>query len=94
LLVAKWSIGLLKTTSKVLLDYQAEPSVVDEAREALTKNEGDVLYDLHVWSIAPGKYSIIAGIASDTPLAPDDYCTKLDKHKFPHVTVEVQSPNA
>lgn len=81
----------LKTT-KVLLDYQADADILVEVREKLSRNE-DAIYDLHVWSIAPGKYGVIAGIAPESPRCPDDYRNRLDQERFPHITVEINRYN-
>jgi cation diffusion facilitator family transporter len=88
LLVTKWSIGLLKQSSAVLLDKQAPEHIVAAVRRVLAKQPAE-LTDLHVWSLAPGKFGVIAALASDTLISADDIRRLLDPNRFPHVTVEV-----
>lgn len=89
-LVAKWSVGLLKQTGQVLLDYQASTQMTDRVKEAIEQDGVSHLSDLHVWSIGPNRYSVIATIVSRTPESADVYRDRLDAEQFPHVTVEVQ----
>ena len=51
---------------------------------------GDVVSDLHVWPLGPGKLAVIASMVSDTPRPPDFYKALLrDRSELVHVTVEV-----
>jgi len=70
LLVAHWSIGLLHTTSRVLLDRQGPEHVCAEIRAAVEALEGSVVTDLHLWAIAPRMYNLMLVVTtsgSDTP---------------------------
>jgi cation diffusion facilitator family transporter len=89
LLVAKWSIGLLKQTSSVLLDHQAAPSTMETVRSAIESDGHSHLIDLHVWSIGPNRYGVILGIVSENPESPKAYRSRLETKRFPHVTIEV-----
>lgn len=88
-LVAKWSIGLLKQTSKTLLDHQASPEAVDEIRQTVEKL-GVKIADLHVWSIGPGIHSVILSVVSEKVITPETIKELIDEHRFPHITIEVQ----
>ena len=91
LLVAKWSIGLLKQTSGTLLDHQASPQIVDSVRQSVEK-EGEILIsDLHVWSIGPNIYSVIVAVLTSNTDAAKAIRSQLDSSLFPHITVEIQS---
>ncbi|KAF0094628.1 MAG: cation diffusion facilitator family transporter [Puniceicoccaceae bacterium 5H] len=90
LLVARWSLGLLKQTSGVLLDRQAHEHEVEEVRSAIEDDGHSHVTDLHVWSIGPGLHSVIVALVSETPESPAAYRQRLDPAEFPHVTVEVQ----
>ena len=89
LLVAKWSIGLLKQTSSVLLDHQAAPKTMETVRSAIESDGHSHLTDLHVWSIGPNRYGVILGIVSENPESPKAYRSRLETKRFPHVTIEV-----
>ncbi|MBC2605902.1 CDF family Co(II)/Ni(II) efflux transporter DmeF [Pelagicoccus albus] len=88
-LVANWSIGLLRSTSQTILDYQAPAETVASARQAL-ESESDKVVDLHIWSIGPGILNATFSILSSDPKTPDFY-----KHQIPeklgivHCTIEV-----
>ncbi len=89
MLVARWSWGLLKTTSEVLLDRQAPAWMCDIVRAAVAE-QGDELTDLHCWAVAPGRYSLILAIASDRADAQRHYRAALATQlPLVHVTVEV-----
>lgn len=93
-LVARWSIGLLRTTSGVLLDKSGP----QELREALTRSiDGinDRVVDLHVWQIGPEIYSAIIAVASSDPKSPGHYKRQLPHDpRLVHVTVEVNTSTA
>jgi cation diffusion facilitator family transporter len=87
--ITTWAWGLLRQTSRVLLDREMDAPVVREIREAL--DDGDaVIVDLHVWRVGPGKFACIVGLVAADPLSPDEYKRKLAVHEeLAHVTVEV-----
>ena len=65
-LITKWSKGLLKQTSSVLLDQQGPDhlveSVISRIKSLPCKTE---IIDLHVWSIGPNIYSAAITIVAD-----------------------------
>ena len=90
ILVARWSVGLLRTTSAVLLDKQAPASVQERVRSALEADGDARVADLHIWAIAPGLYSVVASVVASEP-QPAEYYKRLlpnDLH-LAHQTVEV-----
>ena len=91
LLVAHWSIGLLRQSSRVLLDRQAPSHMMDAVREAVEQDGHSKVADLHVWSVAPNVFSVILSVCTNKPATPDEYRKRLDPEQFPHVTVEVNS---
>ncbi len=63
ILVARWSWGLLRGTSAVLVDRQAPESVIKKARDAIAGDSIRIL-DLHVWEIGPGYRAAIVTVES------------------------------
>ena len=65
-LITKWSMGLLKQTSSVLLDQQGPDhlveSVISRIKSLPCMTE---IIDLHVWSIGPNIYSAAITIVAD-----------------------------
>lgn len=89
-LVARWSIGLLRSTSTVLLDKQASPSIRDRVRVALEQDGDARVADLHIWSIAPGLHSVVVSVVADDPEPPEHYKGLLPPElHLVHQTVEV-----
>lgn len=90
LLVARWSVGLLKATSNVLLDRQGPSQVADVIRASIESDEDSRVTDLHVWSIAPGLYAAIVTVVAGSPASPDVYKARLPRDLgLAHVSVEV-----
>ena len=90
ILVARWSIGLLKTTSAILLDEQG-PMVTQQAiRDSIESDPGNKIVDLHLWTVAPGIYSVIISIVSRSPQNPQHYRSLLPDHlHLQHVSFEI-----
>ena len=89
ILVARWSWGLVRDTSRVLLDQQA-PAVLREAVRDVVESSGtDRVADLHVWSIGPELYAAVLSVVSDTPQEPEVYTRKLEEIGLAHATVEI-----
>jgi len=91
-LVARWSWGLLRDTSRVLLDHQASPDVEGAIRRALEDGGGDRVVDLHVWWIGPGIRAANVTVVSSAPREPDHYRALLPRELgVVHATVEIRS---
>jgi cation diffusion facilitator family transporter len=90
-LVTRWSVGLLRETSRVLLDAQAAGGATERLREAVEAKGGDRVADLHLWSIGPNIQAAAIVVVSDEPQSPDHYRGLIppDLHVV-HATVEVQ----
>jgi cation diffusion facilitator family transporter len=89
-LVARWSVGLLRISSGVLLDRQAPAELRTGIVQALEKVEGDRVADLHVWSIGPGIWAAEVVVVTDAPQPPDQYKARLPEElHLVHVAVEV-----
>jgi cation diffusion facilitator family transporter len=87
LLVGRWSFGLIRDTSAVLLDRQAPDDVTKQVRAAVEPH-GEVL-DLHVWSIGPGIYACIVSVVGEG--TPDQFESKIPNDiGIVHATVEVR----
>ena len=90
LLVARWSVGLLKQSGRTLLDRQADDETLDRLREALEGDGPDRLADLHLWDIGPGIRAAALKILSDTPATPDEYRARIPEDLgVVHATIEI-----
>jgi cation diffusion facilitator family transporter len=90
ILVARWSYGLLVSTSAVLLDRQAPEKLRAAVRGAIEADEDSRIADLHVWSIGPDIYSAQIAVVAHNPLSPAEYKAQIPKTLgLVHVAVEV-----
>ncbi len=90
LMVARWSLGLLKSTGDVLLDRQGPEEIRTQIRDQIEGDESDVrIVDLHLWSIGPDIYAAIISVVADRPLTADQCRSRLDMgDTLVHVTIE------
>ncbi len=89
ILVARWSVGLLRQSSAVLLDHQAPVAVRTRLRAALEKDDARVV-DLHLWSIGPGVRAASVTLVAREPLSPADYKARVPADLgIGHVTLEL-----
>jgi cation diffusion facilitator family transporter len=90
ILVARWSYGLIRDASRVLLDRQADEHDVATLREAIEGKSTDRVADLHVWNIGHGILAAEIAVVSDRPRAPDYYKSLIPSRlNVVHATVEV-----
>ena len=89
ILVSRWSWGLLKSTSGILLDEQGSSALQHSIREAIESKDNRVV-DLHLWTVGPGIYSVLISVVSRAPQQPDHYKSLLPGHlALEHVSIEV-----
>jgi cation diffusion facilitator family transporter len=91
-LVARWSFGLLRTTSAVLLDRQGPAAVRDTITRSIEVDGDGRVADLHLWSIGPGIYAAEIVVVAHAPLTADEYRARLPHDAcLAHVTLEVRA---
>jgi cation diffusion facilitator family transporter len=93
--VSVWAWGLIRQTSKVLLDSEMDHPVVQEIREALESTnvtDGSRVTDLHVWRVGKQSFAVaLTLVTHDTTLTAARVRETLAVHKeIAHVTVEIQ----
>jgi len=85
-----WAYGLLKDTSRILLDRDVAMEELAAVRRALQDDPADTVADLHVWKINPRQKAVMATIDSATPKPPAHYRDRLRAViDINHVTIEV-----
>jgi cation diffusion facilitator family transporter len=94
-LVARWSFGLLKATSAVLLDRSAAPEICAAVRAGIERVDGNRVVDLHVWCIGLNLYSVLVTVVAPVPRSPEHYKALLPPRlNVVHATVEVHAVSA
>jgi cation diffusion facilitator family transporter len=95
LVIANWSVGLLRDTGGILLDRTPDPRMAERVRMVI-ESEGDHVTDLHLWRLGPGHLGAIVSVATTGKREAAHYRQRLAT-KFAdlsHVTVEVQHPHS
>jgi cation diffusion facilitator family transporter len=92
ILVAIWSVGLLKDTSRSLLDAEMDAPVVSEIREEIGKlDQGAEIRDLHVWRVGQNQYAVMLSIKDARETDPDFYKQGLKIHQeLVHINIEIK----
>jgi len=89
-IIARWSVGLLRQTGLVLLDATPNQRLADQVRRLLEAEPGSQVADLHLWRVGPGHFAAIVSMSAQTPRPPAHYKGLLSNvSSLSHVTVEV-----
>jgi len=89
--VASWAYGLIRQTSRVLLDAEMDAPVVEEIREVIAASPIPAsISDLHVWRVGKGQFACVLSLVTQLPATPDYFKAQLAIHEeLVHVTVEL-----
>ncbi|HFO1171784.1 TPA: CDF family iron/cobalt efflux transporter AitP [Pseudomonas aeruginosa] len=90
-LVSVWACGLIRQSSRVLLDAQMDAPVAAEIRAAIASSPLPAeLLDLHLWQVGQGKYACLLSLLTTEEGSADYFKRRLAKHEeLVHITVEV-----
>lgn len=89
IVIAQWSITLIRSSAATLLDTIPDKELENGIRARL-ETGSDRISDLHLWRVGPGHHAAIISIVADRPQAPAAYKSKLaGLSGLSHVTVEV-----
>lgn len=89
--IASWSLGLLRDTGAILLDMTPDAALADRMRKVI-EADGDRLIDLHLWRLGPGHLGAIVSLVTDRARGPDYYRKRLAGFGgLSHLTIEVGS---
>jgi cation diffusion facilitator family transporter len=89
--IARWSIQLVRQTGLVLLDFEDDPALASAIRRTLEDDLGARIADIHLWRLGPGHRGLIVSLVSPVSCSADSIKSEL-RHRHPglsHVTVEV-----
>lgn len=89
-IIGRWSLGLIRDTSRVLLDSDVDPAVAAAVRRAIESHDDNQVVDLHLWRVGPRGLSAIISVATHDPRPPEHYKRLVaDVFDLTHVTIEV-----
>ncbi len=77
LIILRWSWGLLRQTSGVLLDREGPDTIRHAALEQLRKHDDTTIVDLHVWSVGQGAWTLVAAVVTHGNTTPEEYRADL-----------------
>lgn len=88
--ITKWAVGLMRETSRVLLDREMDVPVVEEIREAIESDGDSRVADLHVHRVGLDQFAVIVTVVAHVERTPDEYKERLRIHEeLVHFNVEV-----
>jgi cation diffusion facilitator family transporter len=89
-LISAWALGLIRESSRVLLDREMDHEIVAKVKSAIEAVGGSRISDLHVWRIGKDNFSCAVAIVCTNGLSAEDYRQKLQAlNEVAHLTVEV-----
>jgi len=93
--IAAWSIGLMRQSAAVLLDREMDHPLAHRIREDIESDGDAKVADLHVWRVGRDQFAAIVCVVADAPQAPSVYRARLEQHRqLAHVSLEVnRCPN-
>lgn len=77
LLILRWAVGLIKQTTAVLLDKEADKVLRERISACLHQIEDTDIVDLHIWSVGQGAWTMVAAVVHHGDASPSDYKTLL-----------------
>lgn len=87
-LIARWALGLMRATGRILLDAADDPALAQAVRAAIEVGDEQVS-DLHLWQVGPGRHAAIVSLVTATPLEPETYKQRLAHlPQIVHVSIE------
>jgi len=89
-LIASWSIQLMRDSGRILVDTVPDPKLA-AAMRATIERDGSHVTDLHLWRVGPGHNAAVISLVSPNPATPETYRRRLSNLAgLSHVTVEVE----
>jgi cation diffusion facilitator family transporter len=89
-LISRWSYGLVRDTSEVLLDGDVDEQTHAAIKRAIETDGDNRIADLHVWHVGPRHYSASVSVVTHEPKAPEHYKQLLRAvPHLDHILVEV-----
>lgn len=92
LVITRWSYGLLKDTSTILLDRNDDRDHVESIRQRIESDSDNIVSDIHIWKVGPVDYAAVISLVTHFPRPAEHYKNLLEEFKeISHLTIEVNS---
>jgi cation diffusion facilitator family transporter len=90
LLITRWSYGLLKDTSSILLDRNISPETTRDIIRTIESDSDNRVSDIHIWKVGPADYAALISLVTHFPKDSGHYKRLLSKFsELSHITIEV-----
>jgi cation diffusion facilitator family transporter len=91
-MITRWSYGLLRETSQILLDRGVTQETLTAILSTIESDSDNKVVDIHIWPLGSHHYAAIISIVTHFPKPPEYYKDLLvGFEKLEHVTVEVNT---
>ncbi len=92
-LICSWAYGLLRDTSRVLLDREMDNHLVKRVRASLEAGGKARVSDLHLWRVGRSQFACAVAVVAAKPRSAEEYRALLRAHEeIAHATIEVAAP--
>jgi len=92
IIITRWSYGLLKQTSPILLDGSIDARYQSTIKETIEKDSDNRISDIHIWKVGANHYAAIISLVTHYPKSTTYYKDLLKEfHKLSHTTIEVNA---
>ena len=89
-IIVRWTYGLLRDTTSILLDSAQDPDKVEALRATIEQVGDCMVVDLHLWRIEASQYAVICSLVTHNPQSADYYKERIAAVvEGAHITVEV-----
>ena len=90
IIIIRWTYGLLRETTSILLDSAEDPDRIEELRAAIEEDGDSTVADLHLWRIEADQYAVICALVTHEPQEPEYYKERIrGVLEEAHVAIEV-----
>ena len=90
IVITRWAWGLMRDTSRILLDSQSSLALAGRVRTCLEAEEDVRVADLHLWPLGENHQALIVSLVTHHPRPAEHYKARLrGLPGLDHVTVEV-----
>ena len=89
--ISRWSYGLIRETSAVLLDKTVDQSQILKLEQVMKQKFDVTITDIHIWSVSSNHQASIISVETEAPTSPDEYKQTIEKELpgLSHISVEV-----
>lgn len=91
LVISRWSYGLIKESSSVLLDKTVQSNKFLAIANTLKEKNNAIINDIHIWKVSASHQAAILSIFTEKPLSPVIYKDILKEHlpQLSHISIEI-----